>query len=488
MTAQTKNEGLPNVFFGDAEKDSGNVLSRFGNSADVVMRKIICGGKTAFLFMLDGMCDEIKITEGVVKPVTDMVYENTEIPFNEYIKTKVFKSVNVKDVKNPEDAALNIVMGNLVLISDGEKQALAFPVQGFPKKNPGEPQAEQNERGSQEGFTDNFKDNITLLRRRIRTPDLVIEQLTVGKTSNTPVLVCYMSDRINEELLNNIKKRISKIELDAILGSGYIRPFLDNRRPSFFTDTGITERPDSFSAMLLEGRVGIIVDGTPFALIVPYLFIDYFHAVDDYLSSTYYALFMRILRIVSFIIASTLPGAFVAICIFHPEIMPADIMYGIAAATSKTPFPIMIEALTIHLIYEIVREAGLRMPRSVGHAVSIVGALVIGDAAVTAGLIAAPMLIIVALTAIASSVIVKLHEPVAILRFGFILIGGFTGLYGIMLGIGLMIVDICSVSPYGIPFSAPLSPFVKRAQADVLIRKSWTKMQNRQKLIQRMKF
>lgn len=488
MTAQTKNESSPNVFSGNAQKDSSNIISRFGGSADIIMRKIISGGKTAFLFMTDGMCDEIKITEGVVKPVTDMVYENTDIPFNEYIKTKVFKGVNVKDINTVSDAAQNIIMGNLVFIAEGEKQALAFPVQGFPKKNPGEPQAEQNERGSQESFTDNFKDNITLLRRRLRTPSLVIEQHTVGKTSNTPVLICYMSDRINEGLLSSIKKRISKIELDAVLGSGYIRPFLDNRRPSFFTDTGITERPDTFSSMLLEGRVGIIVDGTPFALIVPYLFIDYFHAVDDYLSSTYYALFMRTLRIVSFIIASTLPGAFVAICLFHPEIMPADIMYGIAAATSKTPFPIMIEALTIHFIYEIVREAGLRMPRSIGHAVSIVGALVIGDAAVTAGLIAAPMLIVVALTAISSSVIVKLHEPVAILRFGFILIGGFTGLYGIMLGIGIMIIDICSVSPYGIPFSAPLSPFVKRAQADALIRKNWTKMKNDKKLIQRMKF
>lgn len=478
----------PVTFSGNIENDAASVFGEFNGSFDIIRRKIICSGRTAYVFMTDGMCDEIKITEGIIKPVTDMLYEDNGISFNEYIKTCIFKGVNVKEIKYISEAATEIIMGNLLFVADKEQTALSFPVQGFPKKNPGEPQAEQNERGSQESFTDNFKDNVTLLRRRLRTPSLVIEQHTVGKTSNTPVLVCYMSDRASSELLSSVKKRISKIELDAILGSGYIRPFLDNRRPSFFTDTGITERPDTFSSMLLEGRIGIIVDGTPFALIVPYLFIDYFHAVDDYLSSTYYAFFMRSLRIISFIIASTLPGAFVAICLFHPEIMPADIMYGIAAATSKTPFPIMVEALTIHFIYEIVREAGLRMPRSVGHAVSIVGALVIGDAAVTAGLIAAPMLIVVALTAISSSVIVKLHEPVAIMRFGFIIIGGFTGLYGIMLGIGIMIVDICSVSPYGIPFSAPLSPFVKRAQMDALIRKSWTKVKENKELIQRMKY
>lgn len=476
------------LFSGKASEDGKAIRELFGKSCDIVMREIICSGKRAFVFMLDGMCDEIKLTESIIKPVLDMIYDDTSVSVNEYIRTRIFKGVNVREAGSVTMAAADIVSGNLVIIIDGQTSALSFPVQGFPKKMPSEPQAEQNERGSQEAFTDNFKDNVTLLRRRLRTPELVIEQITLGSLSNTPVLMCYLSDRADCELIGKIRKRISKIRLEAITGSGYIRPFLDSRRPSFFTDTGVTERPDRFSALLLEGRVGIIVDGSPFALIVPWLFIDYFHTVDDYLSSTYYALFMRILRITCFAIAATLPGIFVAVCLFHPEIMPADIMYGIAAATGKTPFPIMVEALTIHFIYEIVREAGLRMPRSIGHAVSIVGALVIGDAAVSAGLIAAPMLIVMALTAISSSVIVRLHEPVAILRFAFIIIGGFTGLYGIMLGAGLMLIDICSVSPYGIPFSAPISPFVKAAQSDAVIRSAHTKSGKGKYLTGRMKF
>ena len=475
------------VFTGNAYKDCETITGIFSDCFDLIVREIEFGGRAAFVFTLDGMCDEIKVTESIIKPLTDNSNTVLTSPFDE-IRKMIFKGTNMRDCPNPEKAAEDIISGNLVLITDGERKALTFPFQGFPKSAVNEPQSEQNERGSQEGFCDNFKDNVTLLRRKIRSPKLKIKQLTLGETSNTPVLICYISDRVSDELLSSVTKRLTKIKLDSILGSGYLRPFLDNRRPSFFTDTGITERPDKFAAMLLEGRIGIICDGTPFALIVPYLFIDYFHAVDDYLSSTYYAVFMRLLRIVCFIIAAVLPGAFVAISLFHPEIMPSDIMYGISAATGKTPFPIMIEALTIHFIYEIVREAGLRMPRSVGHAVSIVGALVIGDAAVTAGLIAAPMLIVVALTAISSSVISKLHEPVAILRFGFIVIGGFTGLYGIMLGIGIMITDICSVSPYGIPFSAPFSPFVKRAQRDAFIRRSWTRIRNGGTLIGEMKF
>ena len=474
-------------FTGDARKDCAALKKIFEDCFDLIVREIEFAGRRAFVFVLDGMCDEIKITESIIKPLTDERNTPIDKPFEE-IRRTVFKGTNMRPSETPEKAANDIISGNLILIVDGERTALSFPFQGFPKRAVNEPQSEQNERGSQEGFCDNFKDNVTLLRRKIRSPKLKIKQLTLGRTSNTPVLICYISDKVTDELLQSVTKRLKKIDLEAILGSGYLRPFLDNRRPSFFTDTGITERPDKFAAMLLEGRVGIICDGTPFALIVPYLFVDYFHAPDDYLSSTYYAVFMRILRIICFIIASTLPGAFVAISLFHPEIMPSDIMYGISAATGKTPFPIMIEALTIHFIYEIVREAGLRMPRSVGHAVSIVGALVIGDAAVTAGLIAAPMLIVVALTAISSSVISKLHEPVAILRLGFIVIGGLTGLYGIMLGIGIMITDICSVSPYGIPFSAPVSPFVKRAQRDAIIRRSWTRLKNGGTLIGEMKF
>lgn len=242
-----------------------------------------------------------------------------------------------------------------------------------------------------------------------------------------------------------------------------------------FSDTGITERPDTLASMLCEGRIGIITDGTPFVVVIPYLLADYFHVPDDYLTPVYYATFMRCLRFFCFIAATVLPGLFVALCLFHPEVMPADVMYDIAAAENKTPFPVAAEAIIIHLIYEIVREAGLRMPVAIGHAVSIVGALVIGDAAVTAGLIAAPMLIVVALTAISSSVIARLHETVAVMRFAFILIGGFTGLYGIMIGLGLMLFDMSSISPYGIPFTAPFSPFIRSAQKDNIFRKSWRK-------------
>ena len=455
----------------------GIIKEKFEGSFDLLVRKCKIQSADGAFVLLDGMCDELKLIQSVITPLTEKhIFTEPGESLPSKIKNVFFKGSGITEKNTMDDALSDILSGCAVLFIDGETSALSFSVQGYVKKSVSEPQTEQNERGSREGFTDNFKDNATLLRRRLRTSDLVIEQIKVGSLSDTPLLFCYLKSKADAALVEKIKKRIDKIPLETVLGAGYIRPFLDKKNFSMFSDTGLTERPDTFASMLCEGRIGIITDGTPFAIIVPYLLADYFHVPDDYLTPVYYATFMRCLRIFCFIIAAILPGLFVALCLFHPEVMPSDIMYEIASAENKTPFPVATEAIIIHLIYEIVREAGLRMPVAIGHAVSIVGALVIGDAAVTAGLIAAPMLIVVALTAISSSVVSRLHETVAVMRFGFIVIGGLTGLYGIMIGLGLMILDMSSVSPYGIPFTVPFSPFVRSAQKDNLLRKSWRRM------------
>ena len=249
---------------------------------------------------------------------------------------------------------------------------------------------------------------------------------------------------------------------------------------------GFTERPDVLTAKISEGKICIIVDGTPNALIVPYLFIEHFHSLDDYLKRPYYATFIRILKIASFLVSVFLPGLYVAVCTFHQEIIPETMIFGITGQESRTPLPIMFEAFFIHLVYEIVREAGLRMPKSVGHAISIVGALVIGDSAVTAGIISAPMLIILGLTAVSSFVVSTLYESVAVLRFAFIIIGGLGGLYGIMMGFAAVLVNAAAINPYGIPFTSPLSPTKIGAWRDLVVRQSWRKMGKKKMLIQKL--
>ena len=299
------------------------------------------------------------------------------------------------------------------------------------------------------------------------------ESIVVGETSNTSLVVCYHAERADPVTVNRVKERLQSIRIDIVPGAGALRPFLEERRLSFFSCVGTTERPDVFAAKLAEGRVGIIIDGTPYAIIVPHLFIENFHSLDDYLNRPYYSAATRILKIICFFLAVFLPGTYVAVGTFHQEIFPSDIIADVVSSLQNTPLPLVAESLLIHFIYEIVREAGLRMPKSVGHTVSIVGALVIGDAAVTAGLISAPMLIIVAITAICSAVIPSLHEPSAILRFVFIILGGTMGLYGVMLGFTLVTADLCSINSFGVPYTAPISPFDSYAARDTVIFAGW---------------
>lgn len=460
---------------------------QFGDSFDILYKPIALGGNKAILIMDDGMCDNLLVTQQVVKPILtadNMPYEPDAQAA--YIRDSVTAGIDQTEVFDLNDVVREVLSGLVVLLIDGCIRAECFGVQGFPKRNIQNAETEVQEKGAMEGFTESFKDNAVLLRRRVRSSVLKCEILEVGRTSATRVCICYMSDRAKPEIVQSIKTRLQKANLDMVLGSGYLSPFLDTDRASMFSGVGTTERPDIACAKMAEGRVVVLVDGTPFALVAPYLFLENFQTLDDYVYRPFYAAFMRFLRLLSFFISVLLPGLYVAVCTFHQEIIPSEILYDMATQESITPFPVMLEAIAIHLIYEIVREAGLRMPKAVGHAVSIVGALVIGDAAVTAGLIAAPMLIIVALTAISSFVVSHLYQPVSVLRFAFMIIGGLSGYYGIVLCMGMLLVNMCAVNPYGIPYTAPFAPYLGGAVRDRFIRFGWKKLGQQEMLIQKM--
>lgn len=472
----------------DMQKNVMYFKQCLGEAFDVKYRGCTVSGKELTFIMLDGMCDNLLITEQIMLPIlgSDLSGEDgAKVLYK--AADEVTASIDKAIINDLDKAITEMIAGNLIMMAQGSEFIIAFGVQKFPKRNPEEPNTESQERGSREGFVESFKDNVAMIRRRINNPVLKIKALEVGTTSKTHVCVCYMSDRTDDKMLADVLQRINSAELDTVIGSGYLQPFVDHKKPSIFTCVGTTERPDVFTAKLSEGKIGIIVDGTPDALIVPYLFIEHFHSLDDYLKRPYYATFVRVLKMISFMFSVFLPGLYVAVCTFHQEMIPESMVFGIAGQESKTPLPIMVEALLIHLVYEIVREAGLRMPKTVGQAVSIVGALVIGESAVTAGIIAAPMLIVVGLTAVSSFVVPSLYEPVAILRFTFIIIGGISGFYGIMLCFAAVLVNMTSLSPYDIPFTSPFSPTKIGAWRDMLIRSSWLNMGKRRMQIDKMK-
>lgn len=456
-----------------------------GKSIDVVLHNFMFGGIRGLSLMCDGMCNSELITQSIllpIKKVTDGDVRDVEGNYLSggdlltFVKENLVTETDIKEVKNLGDAIEGAMIGMFVIFFDSCDSALMFSVQGFKIRGVDEPVSEAQERGAREGFTESYKVNMTMIRRRLRTADLRFEQMKLGVNGNNIVTLCYMDGRVDQSVLAAVKERLKSADFDMVLSSGYLQPYLDTEHTSFFTGVGVTERPDVSCAKIGEGKIVLLVDGTPFALYVPHVFVETIHSFDDYANRPFYTTFIRFLKFASFVISVTLPGIYVSLAIFHQELFPEDMFFTILSTELKTPFPIMPEALTIHLIFEVMREAGLRLPKTIGHAVSIVGALVIGEAAVTAGLVAAPMLIIVALTAISSFVLPEIYNSVAILRLVFIVIGGLLGMYGIILGLLVLTVNMTAINPYGVPYTSPVAPLVVPAFRDLVYRQGWKKL------------
>ncbi|MGN0688459.1 MAG: spore germination protein [Oscillospiraceae bacterium] len=455
-----------------------NIRVMTGGSSDVIIKPArICGNDIAVV-TCEGMSGTSKLAELVYEKLNDLGNKERLSPdeladnfFNVYLIAE-----EQAEVKNLGELCLRLQSGFAIILTDASTRCIAIGVQGFNSRGVDEPVSENDLRGSREGFTEVIRTNMALIRRRMKSPTLVFEMSKLGERSNTDICICYISDKVSPKLLENVKKRIKGIKLNTILESGYIQPYLEGKGGRFFSECGTCERPDSFAAKLYEGRVGILVDGTPFALVVPYLFIESFQALDDYTQQPYYAAFIRAVRLAAYFITLFLPGAYVAVASFNPEMLPSELILNLASAEQTAPFSLMIECLFIHFMYEILREAGLRLPRPIGHAIGVVGGLVIGDVTVNAGLVGAPMVLVVALSGLCSFVVPAMYEKTVILRFVYIIAGGVFGLYGLFLAAAVVIVKMCSLNTYGIPYMAPISPFTARASRDMIVRAGWRRL------------
>lgn len=461
----------------DLATNLANVKKDFGGSQDIKIREMIISGRKAAVLLCDGMVNSMQLAQLVMNPIMRSEVK-TKNAFEHYctIRDSVTNSVEQSEVQTVEDVELYMMSGFAVFLLDGVASAIVMGIQGWAKRSVDEPGSEAMAKGSKEGFIESLNDNVALVRKRLKTPDLKFEMMKLGKDAKTNITVAYMATKADERIVKEVKKRLEAIPADAVIDFGCIQPYLDTNRLSVFTAVGTTERPDTFCGKLMEGRVGVMIDGTPHALTVPFLFTENFQSLDDYDNRPYFATFIRVLKYLAFVLSMLVPGFYVAVGTFHQELFPSMFLYDVAAAEQRTPFNLLTEALLIHFLYEIMREAGLRLPKTIGHAVSIIGAIVIGDATVSAGLIGAPMLIVVAVTAISSYVVYSLYEPIAVLRFFFIIVGGTMGLYGIMVFVAVLMVNMASISPYGVPFTSPLSPFDPHSAEDTVWRAGWKKL------------
>ena len=468
------------------EENTRFFQQKFQNAMDFMLRELDLGGVRAALLGLDGLVNKQVITLSILDPL--LAAPPPEKPGEAalaYIEGQVLATMEQKRVGDTAQALTLLMSGFALLLVEGCREGLAFGVQGFATRGPEEPQNEVMQRGAKDGFTESFLTNIAMIRRRLKTTDLKFEKVEVGAQSHTPLALCYLQGVASPVILAQVKQRLAACDLQTVLGAGYLSGFLDRGR--LFRGVGMTERPDVVCGKIEEGRIAILVEGTPSALLVPFLFVENFQTLDDYLARPFYGTFLRWLKYAAFFLSAFLPGLYVAIVTHHPEMLPEALLLKIAESESQTPFPIMAETLLLYFLYEVLREAGLRAPRSLSATVSIVGGLVVGDTAVAAGLVGAPSLLVVALTAIAGYAVPRLYEPLALLRLGFLLAGNFLGVWGVVIGLTVLLMDLCGTSSFGVPLLSPIAPFRgELAARDVLARADWRRLARRRATVQTM--
>lgn len=452
-----------------------------GNTMDLnVMEINICNAPCA-LVTIEGMVSTSAMAELVFRPLMEL-----KLPSKENPSVGVYRFATQESLLTAERHILytygNVIQdlfsGFALLFIDGIPKAVSLGIQGYDKKSISEPTSEHNIMGSQEAFTEVIRTNISLIRRRMKTPALRFEMMQVGKQSSTDVCLVYMLDKAPPEMVDRIRKKLKKIKLDTIISSGYIKPFLEERvQENLFSNIGHTERPDVLCTKINEGKVCVLIDGTPFSLICPSLFVENFRTIDDYCSKTYFATYLRWIRYIAFFLAIAFPGIYVATASYHPEMLNLKLLLNLSASEQATPYPLFFEILIIMALLELMREASIRLPTAVGSAVSIVGGLIIGDAAVKSGIISAPLLIIVGLTATASFIIPSLNQQTSVLRLAFIFAGGAAGFFGIAVCGILVLANICAMDEFNIPYTAPVSPFSYKGSKDVISRASFKFME-----------
>lgn len=458
-----------------------NIKNIMKSCSDLLLNPFIISGVKCNLVCLEGMVSTSTITNLILNPLTeiDLPPDLNGAEVYDHIDKYMLLTIDRGIVTEYGDLIRRLMSGFAVILIDGVNKAFGLGVQGYAVRGVDEPSSEGNIFGSHEGFTETVRTNMSLVRRRIKSPLLKFELFPITKFSRVDVIVSYIDGRVPAKLVQQVKKQLENIKLDTVLSGGYVEPFLNGTKLSLFSGVSVTERPDVFCAKILEGRIGVMIEGTPFALILPALFIENFQTLDDYAFRPYYATLMRWVRYIAFVVSVFLPAVYVALVTFHPELFNQTMLIILCEAEELAPLPLAVEAIIVLVFYEMIREAGVRLPKSIGGAVSIVGGLIIGDAAVSAGVISNPLLLVCAISVTASFVIPSLNQPVTVLRFLSVIAGGTAGLFGIALIASAMIVNICSLENAGTPVMSPVSPFTPRAMRDVSLRIGFSKMQEK---------
>ena len=447
------------------------VLSK---SSDAIFRDFVLQGKESVpctLAVVDGLVDKHLLDQFVLKALMvdsagrPELLQLTLSTAVETIEKSLAPANEIKKITEMGEAIDAILSGDAVLFFAEDKQALVIGARGWVNRGVNVPSTESIVRGPREGFTETLRINTSLIRRKIKHPSLRLVSLKIGDLTKTDVIVVYIENVASSDVVAEVLKRLGRIKVDGILASGYLEQMIEDNPYSPFPQIAYTERPDTFAAELLEGRVGILVDGTPIALNVPAIFVQFMQVSEDYYERTLIMILVRFIRFAGMGIALLAPSVYIAATTFHQEILPSSLALSIAAGREGVPFPALLEALSMIIILEILQEAGLRLPKPVGSTISIVGALVIGEAAVKASLVSPLMVIIVGITAVSSYAIpaYDMAITVRLLRLPLLLLAGFLGFFGVSIGLYALLIHALTLRSFGVPYLSPIAPLRIRA-------------------------
>lgn len=467
---------------------ANEIKNAFGSSTDLIVRPFIIDNREITLVMSEVLGSSSYVNDFILRRLLTIKFQSDDIGSQllNFIPTN-----NGKILNKLSDMTDYICMGfALILFSDNESEkaiaieARATVDRGIPIVN-----NEASITGSKDAFNENFNTNVGLIRRRIRTSDLYVDGMFIGKSSKTKIGILYMNSIVIKENVDNIKNKLSKINVDGILDTGNLKSYLDSKTNFFFPTITSTERPDKVAQALLEGKIAIVSDNSPFVLITPTFFVDYLHTSDDYYEKAINTSFIRIIRFLAFLIAIFTPAIYIALTTHNQDILPLSLFLNFMEQRDTVPFSALIEALFMSISFEILRESDIRKPASMGTSVSILGGLILGDAAVSAGIISPIMIIVISISAISGLAFSSVEMIYALRwwRFIMLFLAMFFGLFGIFVGFIILLASLVTTSSESLPYLAPFSPFIKEEIKDTIIKGSHKRIRFRNPLLTKNK-
>ncbi|MDQ0242839.1 spore germination protein KA [Bacillus fengqiuensis] len=459
----------------DLNEIEEQLKSVFGETVDFSINRISIERMSGFLCYLDSMTNSTLISADILEPINIHNHSANYI-LEEQGVTRFMDCIftgMTKEIVTEQSRAIELLLrGYCVLYLEERTEAIALKVQNIQYRSITEPTSQTTIRGPKDAFTESAQTNISLIRRRIKNPALRFKGLEIGTDAPTGVYIGYLNDVANSGIVQELRNRLQKANMNAVPLSGMLEEFITDQTMTPFPLIYHTERPDTIAAGIMEGKIAVIVEEAPFVLLVPAIFSDFFRVSEDYVQPFMMVSFIRFIRYISFMLSLVLPSIYVGVITYHQELIPTPLLISIIAQREGVPFPTVVEAFIMELTFEILREAGVRMPRAIGMTVSIVGGLVIGQAAVEAGLISNIMVIVVSLTAIAGFVspVYSFSMAARLLRFVFMIVGASTGLYGIMLGLMIMVCHLNSLRSFGVNYMTDITNFRLSNQKDMILR------------------